>query len=88
MLWWKICSFIDLGPGILHFFRAPSRYAMIEDFLIALLVLWVKGMPRGSGISLQIGTSCFTSSVILSFAASRLMENEHRSGKVGKPSHP
>lgn len=39
-------------------------------------------------IPFQIGTSCFTSSVILNFAALRLMENEHRSGKFGKPSHP
>ena len=88
VLWWEICGFIDLGPGILRFFRAASRYAMIEVFLIALLVMWVKGMPGGSGISLESGTWCFTASVILSFVASRLMESEHGSGKAGKPSHP
>jgi paraquat-inducible protein A len=74
VLWWEICGDLKIQPALLGFFRSAARYAMAEVFLIALLIMWVKGMPGGSGISLQAGTWCFTGSVLLSFVASRLME--------------
>jgi paraquat-inducible protein A len=74
VLWWEAFSPDALPPGLLSFFRAVSRYAMVEVFLIALMVLMVKGMPGGSCITLHLGTYAFAASVLLGLAASHASE--------------
>lgn len=76
VLWWEIWEVVPLSDRMLSFFRVVSRYAMIEVFLIALLAMWIKGMPGGNGITLQAGTWCFTASVLLSLIASRTAQAE------------
>ena len=47
---------------------------MVEVFLIALMVLLVKGMPGGSRITLHLGTYAFAVSVLLGLAANHASE--------------
>lgn len=58
-------------PGRLISATAP--YAMVEVFLLALLVLVIKGLPGGSKIALQSGAWLFAASVFLSLLAAGLL---------------
>ena len=51
--------------------RQSARYAMVEVFLIALMVLVLKSMPGGSYVELHAGTWLFTASVALSLIAAQ-----------------
>jgi len=71
VLWWE-CNLIgDIGVSWLRLFRAVSRYAMLEVFVISLLVMLVKTLPGGSHVTLHLGTAAFAFSVILSLIASQ-----------------
>ena len=56
------------------FCRATAPYAMVEVFVLALLVMVVKGLPGGSLIVIQAGAWCFTGSVLLSLFAAQLLK--------------
>lgn len=73
VLWWEAFAVGSFAPRVMTFFRVVSHYAMVEMLLVALTVLWVKGLPGGSSVALHAGTYAFTASVLLSLAASRLM---------------
>ena len=49
--------------------KSVSRYAMVEVFVIALLVMLAKGMPGGSRMELGIGTTAFVLSVLTGLVA-------------------
>ncbi len=49
--------------------KSVSRYAMVEVFVVALLVMLVKGMPGGSRMELGIGTTAFVLSVLTGLVA-------------------
>jgi len=49
--------------------KAAARYAMVEVFVIALLVMLAKGMPGGSRMELGIGTPAFVLSVLAGLVA-------------------
>ncbi len=53
---------------------ATAPYAMVEVFLLALLVLVIKGLPGGSRIELQSGAWLFAASVLLSLVAAALLK--------------
>lgn len=53
---------------------ATAPYAMVEVFLLALLVLVIKGLPGGSSIELQAGAWLFAASVLLSLLAAALLK--------------
>jgi len=57
-----------------RFCRATAPYAMVEVFVLALLVMVVKGLPGGSLIVIQTGAWCFTGSVLLSLFAAQLLK--------------
>lgn len=71
VLWWECFQVGDIPEPFLDFFRAISRYAMVEVFVVALLVMLVKSLPGGSSITLHLGTAAFTGSVVLSLIASQ-----------------
>lgn len=71
VLWWECIAVRGMSESFLGFFRAISRYAMAEVFVIALLMMIVKSLPGGSHIELHLGTVAFTGSVILSLIASQ-----------------
>ncbi len=52
--------------------KSVSRYAMVEVFVIALLVMLAKGMPGGSRMELGIGTTAFVLSVLTGLAAGQI----------------
>jgi uncharacterized paraquat-inducible protein A len=52
-----------------QFMKSVSRYAMVEVFVIALLVMLAKGMPGGSRMELGIGTTAFVLSVLTGLVA-------------------
>jgi len=70
-------SFVSTVLG--RVFSATAPYAMVEVFLLALLVLVIKGLPGGSRIELQPGAWLFAGSVLLSLLAAALLKV---SGKV------
>ena len=61
--------------------RITAPYAMVEVFVLAILVMIVKGLPGGSVIEVKEGAWCFTGSVILSLIAANLLKP--RGAKVG-----
>ena len=71
VLWWECFLVGDMPEPFFDFFRAISRYAMVEVFVVALLVMLVKSLPGGSSITLHLGTAAFTASVVLSLIASQ-----------------
>ena len=60
-----------------RFCRATAPYAMVEVFVLALLVMVVKGLPGGSLIVIQSGAWCFTGSVLLSLVAAQQLKPAH-----------
>lgn len=61
-----------LSHSLRKLMKSVSRYAMVEVFVIALLVMLVKGMPGGSRIELGIGTAAFVLSVLTGLAAGQI----------------
>jgi len=66
-------SFASTAFG--RMFAALAPYAMVEVFLLALLVLVIKGLPGGSRIELQSGAWLFAGSVLLSLLAAGLLKS-------------
>jgi len=72
VLWWECLPGCGVSLEWMRFFRMVSRYAMVEVFVIALLVILIKGLPGGSQITLHAGTWAFSASVIISLIASQI----------------
>jgi paraquat-inducible protein A len=56
--------------------KSVSRYAMVEVFVVALLVMLAKGMPGGSRMELGIGTTAFVLSVLTGLAAGQIEKRD------------
>jgi paraquat-inducible protein A len=70
---WAEAIGVDLGSEILaKVVRLTAPYAMVEVFLLALIVMIVKGLPGGSEIRVEGGAWMFCGSVLLSLVAARL----------------
>lgn len=72
VLWWERAEEPHVSPRALSVVRATSRYAMAEVFAVALLALAAQRVPGGGRLELHLGFAFFTSSVLLSLAASNL----------------
>jgi uncharacterized paraquat-inducible protein A len=70
--WWEAAALGKPPASVMRLFRASAAYAMVEVFLVALVVIVTKGMPGGSHIQLHAGMWLFTASVVLSLVVSRL----------------
>ena len=92
VVWWEAAGLQHISPAVITIFRASARYAMVEVFLIALMVLVLKNMPGGSRVELHVGTWLFTASVLLSLVATQLASGSkngpgnNESGVVPTPS--
>jgi len=70
---WSEAMDIDIGSDLLaQAVRLTAPYAMVEVFLLALIVMIVKGLPGGSEIRVEGGAWMFCGSVLLSLVAARL----------------
>lgn len=77
---WKMATFIHF---LLHTSRALSRslklalalgkYSMLDVFVLAVIVICVKGLPGGSRVELEAGIIFFSASVILSLICGSLI---------------
>ena len=77
LILWGECYGMPLAGSIWgRFCRTTAPYAMVEVFVLALLVMVVKGLPGGSLIMIQSGAWCFTGSVLLSLLAAQLLKPE------------
>jgi paraquat-inducible protein A len=75
LILWGECFKMPLGDSLWgRFCRATAPYAMVEVFVLALLVMVIKGLPGGSLIVIQAGAWCFTGSVLLSLFAAQLLK--------------
>lgn len=75
LILWGECFGMPIGDSLWgRFCRATAPYAMVEVFVLALLVMVVKGLPGGSLIVIQAGAWCFTGSVLLSLFAAQLLK--------------
>ena len=64
-----------VDPGILgRICRITAPYAMVEVFVLAILVMIVKGLPGGSVIEVENGAWCFAGSVILSLVVANFLK--------------
>lgn len=72
VLWFDVIGPRGMPALLMKACRVAARYAMVEVFLLALLVLLLKGMPGGSEVSLQGGAYAFALSVLLGLAASAI----------------
>jgi len=71
---WGECFGMPLGGSMWgQFCRVTAPYAMVEVFVLAILVMIVKGLPGGSVIEVKNGAWCFAGSVILSLVAANLL---------------
>jgi hypothetical protein len=77
---WAESLDIDLGSEVLaRIVKLTAPYAMVEVFLLALIVMIVKGLPGGSEIKVETGAWMFCGSVLLSLLAARLVSAEKTS---------
>jgi len=70
---WKLGTFIYFtyrtkkGPSkSLGFALKLGKYSMLDVFVLAVLVIAVKGLPGGSRMDLEVGVYFFTASILLS----------------------
>jgi len=54
---------------------ASAPYAMVEVFVLAILVLAIKGLPGNTSIVLHPGAWFFTASVILGFISAQMLKS-------------
>jgi len=69
---WMIAS--DLSPrgsALAARLERLGKYSMIDVFVMALLVLAIKGLPGGSSIELEWGLICFGAAALLTMELAR-----------------
>ena len=57
--------------------RGTASYAMVEVFVLAILVMIVEGTPGGGSMKVGSGAWCFSGSVILSLITAQLLKGKH-----------
>ena len=58
--------------------QTAAPLAMVDVYVLALLVLIIKGLPGGSHMCLESGAWFFIASVLLSFGGSRLLKKSKK----------
>lgn len=76
VLWSGFAALVQKeSPGkAFHIAEKLGKYSMVDVFVIALLVVAIKGLPGGSRVILQPGLFLFAFSVVLAMIASWLIE--------------
>lgn len=64
---------------IVHAAHHLGKFSMVDVFVIALLVITIKGLPGGTRVELQWGFWCFCAAVILSLLIALML---HREGET------
>ena len=68
-LWGRLC-------------KITAPYAMVEVFVVGILVIAIKGLPGGTRIEVEPGAWCFAASVLLSLVAVQLQGRLARRGAL------
>jgi uncharacterized paraquat-inducible protein A len=76
MLWGEVYGSGPQGTFWQRLCRIISPYAMVEVFVVSIVVIGVKGLPGGTRIDVQSGAWCLVASVLLSLVATHWL---HRS---------
>lgn len=78
---WKLATFVyytyrkkKTPSRSLEFAVKLGKYSMLDVFVLAILVIAVKGLPGGSSVELEVGIYFFTASVILSLFTGQLIK--------------
>lgn len=77
---------LDTGLGdsfLAKAIKASAPYAMVEVFVLALLVVVVKELPGGSKMELELAAWFFTASVLFSLLAAALLKPKKNSESCG-----
>ena len=74
VLWSEIFGVNSTQAIAARLCRITAPYAMVEVFVLALLVMVVKGLPGGSVIIVDSGACCFAGSVIISLIAAQILK--------------
>jgi paraquat-inducible protein A len=79
---WKLCVLwqsmtrLRLGSPLgkeLHWVELLGKFSMLDIFVLALLVLAIKGLPGGTQVRIDWGMYCFFVSIILSMLVPKLL---------------
>lgn len=77
---WKVqCLWLGMtrlnNPSrMFRFAEKFGKYSMVDVFVIALLVIAIKGLPGGSEVSLRAGLYCFAASILATLSSSWMIE--------------
>ena len=72
MLWGEVYGAGPQGTFWQRLCRIISPYAMVEVFVVSIIVIAAKGLPGGTRIDVQSGAWCLVASVLLSLVATQL----------------
>jgi paraquat-inducible protein A len=74
---WHSLNAVEAGGRLdrqLHVIEKLGKFSMVDIFVIALLVLAVKGLPGGSAVTLHWGVIAFAASALISMNLPALLE--------------
>ena len=82
-------SIDQLAKGIapsreLRFIEKLGKFSMLDVFVMAVLVVCIKGLPGGSQVKLEWGLVAFAASVLLSMRLAVRIEDESRKKRGGE----
>lgn len=80
VLWISSCT-LAMGdkPGFaLHMVEKLGKFSMVDVFVIAAIIVTVKGLPGGTQIHAQWGLYAFTISVLLSMLAGMMIGKRNK----------
>lgn len=84
VLWtaaWNI-SHRDATKQLLLLVEKLGKYSMLDIFVIAILIIAIKGLPGGSTVNVEIGFYSFVLSVLLSLVLPTIVRREFAQSKA------
>jgi paraquat-inducible protein A len=78
VVWIEICDLFPAGSKFARVLERFGKYSMVDVFVMALLILAVKGLPGGSSVSLEWGLACFGAAALLTIELARLAARARR----------
>jgi uncharacterized paraquat-inducible protein A len=73
VLWGEVYGMDLQGTFWGRLCKITAPYAMVEVFVVGILVIAIKGLPGGTRIEVEPGAWCFAASVLLSLVAVQLL---------------
>jgi paraquat-inducible protein A len=86
VLWAEIYGADIVGTFCGRLAKSTASYAMVEVFVVAILVVAIKGLPGGTRIEVESGAWLLGGSVVVSLIAARLGHGSQGRFDTGKES--